>query len=73
VDDSSPVEKSPCDSQSLANGFQSLNWSGPHNRIFNWNALQLLNGFELALVFLFLVWANELCETTPNDFDLLKP
>jgi len=50
-----------------------LIWSGPHNRILNWNALQLLNGFELALVCLFLVQADELCETKRNDFDLLRP
>ena len=44
-----------------------------HNRILNWNALRLLNGFELVLILLFLVRANQLCQTTLNDFDLLRP
>ena len=41
--------------------------------LLNWNALRLLNGFELVLVLLFLVRANQLCQTTLNDFDLLRP
>jgi len=42
-------------------------------RIFESNALQQPNAFELALAILFLVRANELCETTRNDFDILRP
>jgi hypothetical protein len=44
-----------------------------HSSAFDLTTEELLNGFELALVFLFLVRANELCETTLNDFDLLRP
>jgi len=42
-------------------------------RIFEWNTQQQPNGFELVLAILFLVRAKEWCETTLNDFDLLRP
>jgi hypothetical protein len=42
-------------------------------RILEWNAQQQPNAFELAFAILFLVRAKELCETTLNDFDLLRP
>jgi hypothetical protein len=42
-------------------------------RILEWNAQQQPNAFEMAFAILFLVPAKELCETTLNDFDLLRP
>jgi hypothetical protein len=44
-----------------------------YKRIIDWNALQQLSGVELAIVLLFLVRANELCQTTRDDFHLLRP
>jgi hypothetical protein len=42
-------------------------------RIFESSALQQPKGLKVALAILFLVRANELCQTTRNDFDLLRP
>jgi hypothetical protein len=40
--------------------------------IFKWTHSSNRTVFELALAILFLVRANEVCETTRNDFDLLR-
>jgi hypothetical protein len=59
--------------ESLSPRVPLFEWVEEYDRISDWNALQQPNGFELLLVFLLLVRANGLCETMPNDFDLLKP